>query len=192
MDRMKLVYRNPADLRPSPRNARVHTEEQVNLLAGSLQRFGWRTAIVVDEAGRILAGHGRVLAAMKLGMTEVPTIIGPKMTEAEKRAYVIADNRLADMAGWDKNLLALELGDLVEVGFDAMELLGEIPEVRDASDEIPIVDFDTTTVRDAFWIVVQGPLAKQAEALSALQKVMAEFEEVTVSLGVREINDRVL
>jgi DNA modification methylase len=103
---------------PYAKNARTHSAAQVAQLAASVRQWGWTIPVLVDEAGGIIAGHGRVLAAKQLGLTEVPVMIARGWTEAQKRAYVIADNRLALGAGWDNDLLRVELGDLRAGGFD--------------------------------------------------------------------------
>jgi DNA modification methylase len=126
-DRIELW---PIDrLRPYERNPRTHSEMQVDQIAASMVEFGWTNPVLVDEQGGILAGHGRLLAARKLGLPEVPVIRFEHLSEAQKRAYLIADNQLALQAGWDDALLAEELAwlrderfDLDLVGFDATEL----------------------------------------------------------------------
>ncbi|CAH0447588.1 hypothetical protein LMG10661_03655 [Ralstonia syzygii subsp. syzygii] len=112
-----------AALIPYCRNSRTHSDAQVAQIAASIREFGWTTPVLIDSESGIIAGHGRVLAARKLGLTEVPCIQIRDMTEAQKRAYVIADNKLAENAGWDKELLALELGELKADGFD-LDLIG--------------------------------------------------------------------
>ena len=106
------------DLVPYARNARTHSEEQVAQIAASIREFGWTNPILVDGARGIIAGHGRLLAARKLGLTEVPVIELTHLTETQKRAYILADNRLALSAGWDEDLLKVELADLRVEGFD--------------------------------------------------------------------------
>ena len=103
---------------PYARNSRTHSESQIAQVAGSIKEFGFTNPVLVDHEGGIIAGHGRVLAARKLGMLEVPCIRIEHMTDAQRRAYVIADNKLALNAGWDDDLLALEIKDLSEMGFD--------------------------------------------------------------------------
>ena len=103
---------------PYARNSRTHFEAQVAQIAASIREFGFTNPVLIDGEGGIIAGHGRVLAARKLGLEAVPAIRIDYMTEAQKRAYVIADNKLALNAGWDDELLALELGDLKDEGFD--------------------------------------------------------------------------
>jgi hypothetical protein len=115
-------------LRPYERNPRTHSEAQVDQIAASMIEFGWTNPILIDENAGILAGHGRLLAARKLGLAEVPVIRFEHLSEAQKRAYLIADNQLALQAGWSEELLAQELAllrdesfDLDLVGFDATD-----------------------------------------------------------------------
>ena len=115
---LQVTYRKLTDLIPYVRNARTHSDEQVAQLAGSIKEFGWTNPILVDEDGGIIAGHGRLLAAQRLKMDEVPTIQIVGLSEAQRRALVLADNKLALNAGWDFELLKVELGDLNEQGFD--------------------------------------------------------------------------
>jgi len=110
--------RGVAALVPYVRNARTHSPEQVAQIAASIREWGWTVPVLVDDAGTIIAGHGRVLAAQSLGITDVPVMIATGWSEAQKRAYVIADNKLALNAGWDAELLPVELGDLKTMGFD--------------------------------------------------------------------------
>lgn len=124
-------------LRPYERNARTHSEEQVNKIAASIVEFGFTNPILVDGDAGIIAGHGRLMAARKLGMTEVPVIELTHLGDAQKRAYILADNRLALDAGWNEELLAQELADLKEVEFDIStigftdaELAELLPDVR--------------------------------------------------------------
>ena len=93
---------------PHKANARTHSREQVRQIADSIKRFEFKNPVLVDDVGEIIAGHGRVQAARLLGLREVPTLRLSHLTNAEKRAYVIADNKLAEKAGWDRELLAIE------------------------------------------------------------------------------------
>jgi ParB-like chromosome segregation protein Spo0J len=108
---------------PYARNARTHSEAQVAQIAASIHEWGWTTPVLVDEAGGLIAGHGRVMAARKLGIPEVPVMVARGWSEAQKRAYVIADNKLALNAGWDEELLRVELSDLRGTGAD-LSLIG--------------------------------------------------------------------
>ena len=122
-DETKFELRNIDDLIPYIRNARTHSPEQVNKLAGSIKEFGFINPIIISDDGGVLAGHGRILAAKKLGMKQVPCVIESHLTEAQKRAYILADNRLALDAGWDEEMLRLELTELKDLNFK-LELLG--------------------------------------------------------------------
>ena len=106
------------DLLPYARNSRTHSDEQIAQIVASIKEFGWTIPVLIDEGGMILAGHGRVLAAHVLGFEEVPVMVARGWTEAQKRAYVIADNKLAENAGWDLDTLKLEMADLAELNFD--------------------------------------------------------------------------
>ena len=123
---------NPADkverwkierLVPYARNARTNSDEQVAQIAASIREWGWTTPVLVDEDGGIIAGHGRTLAAQRLQMAEVPVMVARGWSDAKKRAYILADNKLALNAGWENELLNLELSELKELDFD-LELIG--------------------------------------------------------------------
>lgn len=115
---LKVVYRNVSELIPYARNARTHSDEQIERIANSIKEFGWTNPILIDGENGIIAGHGRILAARKLGIEKVPTIELSGFTEAQKRAYIIADNRLALDAGWDEDILKLEFAELEKEGFE--------------------------------------------------------------------------
>ena len=116
--RTQITCRPIEALAPWARNARTHSKKQIRQMADSIRKFGFTNPVLIDEAGTILAGHGRVAAAKLLGMTEVPCLRIEHMSENEKRAYVLADNKLALNAGWDEDLLAAELGALVSADLD--------------------------------------------------------------------------
>ena len=109
---------NVADLIPYVNNARTHSDEQVAQIAASIKEFGWTNPILIDGENGIIAGHGRLAAARKLGMSEVPAIQLDGLSEAQKKAFILADNKLAMNAGWDYDLLKIEIEDLQEQGFD--------------------------------------------------------------------------
>jgi hypothetical protein len=114
----KVERRKIDALIPYARNSRTHSDEQVAQIAASIKEWGWTVPILVDEDGGIIAGHGRVLAARKLGLDDCPVMVASGWTEAQKRAYIIADNKLALNAGWDMATLANEFHALNEAGFD--------------------------------------------------------------------------
>lgn len=128
---LKVVYRQVVDLIPYARNARTHSDEQVTRIASSIKEFGFTNPILIDGDNGIIAGHGRLMAAKKLGMREVPTIELSGMTDAQKRAYILADNKLALDAGWDEELLRLEFEELRGRVID-LELTGfSLDEIND-------------------------------------------------------------
>ena len=118
MSEPQITHRPLATLTPWARNARTHSTKQIQQIAASIRQFGFTTPVLIDEAGTILAGHGRVAAATLLGMTEVPCLQIEHLSEAQKRAYVLADNKLALNANWDEDLLATELGALLATDLD--------------------------------------------------------------------------
>ena len=113
---LNLEYRQIEALIPYANNSRTHSDAQVAQIAASIREFGWTNPVLIDGENGIIAGHGRVFAARKLGLTEVPVIELAHMSEAQRRAYIIADNKLAENAGWDDELLRLELGALRDLG----------------------------------------------------------------------------
>ena len=115
---LKIVWKAPDILQVRARNPRVHSAKQIQQVAASIRQFGFTNPVLIDEAGSIVAGHGRVEAAKLLGLAEIPTVCIAGLTDAEIRAYVIADNRLAENAGWDSDLLALELSELSKLDLD--------------------------------------------------------------------------
>ncbi|GHV33181.1 methyltransferase [Clostridia bacterium] len=145
---------------PYARNARTHSKEQVLQLRASLREFGFVSPIILDGDYNIIAGHGRVAAAKAEGIAEVPCVFAEHLTDAQKRAYILADNRLALSAGWDEALLALEFGELKDLGFD-LELTGfdpaEIEKLFAAdSDDVQDDDFDLTAALDEAAFVLPG------------------------------------
>jgi ParB-like chromosome segregation protein Spo0J len=198
------VYRNPALLRPHPNNARTHSPAQIDQLVASIRRFGFTMPVLIDEADMILVGHGRSVAAVKLGLKEVPCFVATGWTEAEKRAYMIADNRLALNAGWDNAVLAEEVAalkggafDLSLLGFGDAELAKMLSESEAAlfgagADTVPAPEANpvraaTAPLPDRFWISVKGPLELQADALSRLKAAMADLGMVEVTLGTARV-----
>ena len=127
-----------SSLMPHSGNARTHSRKQVREIAESIERFGFTVPVLVDDQNQIIAGHGRVEAAKRLGWTEVPTLRLSHLSPAEKRAYIIADNRLAEKAGWDREILAIELQGLIDLNFE-VELtgfsMGEIDIILSDADE---------------------------------------------------------
>ena len=163
MAELKITYCDPADIIPYAMNSRTHSDEQVNQVAASIKEFGYTNPILVDEFNIIIAGHGRLLAAKKLGLDQVPTITLEGLTEAQRKAYVIADNKLALNAGWDDQALQAELERLKELDFD-LELTGFDPdelakllepeqvEGLTGEDAVPEVPDEPVTKEGDIWI----------------------------------------
>ncbi len=126
----RVIVSRIADLSSNPRNARTHSPQQIKEIARSIERFGFNSPVLIDRNNQLIAGHGRVEAAKLLGQKTVPALRLDHMTEDDKRAYIIADNKLAEKAGWAPEILALEFQELIELGFD-VELTGfELPEIN--------------------------------------------------------------
>src|SRR5467141_5351820 len=120
---MNVEYTLVRDLRPYAHNARSHSRKQIDQIAKSIKRFGFCNPVLIDDEKQIVAGHGRVEAAKLLGIDAVPTVRLSHLSEADKRAYILADNKLAEKAGWDREILAIELQALIDLDFD-VELTG--------------------------------------------------------------------
>src|SRR4051812_7201871 len=109
---LAVIYRDVSELKARSSNPRTHSKKQIRQIANSIKEFGFVNPVLVDTKGRIIAGHGRVEAAKLIGKTDIPTVRIDHLTETQMRAYVIADNKLAENAGWDRGLLELELKEL--------------------------------------------------------------------------------
>ena len=120
---MEIVYKDINELKPYENNSRTHSKEQIKQICESIKEYGWTNPVLIDEKGMIIAGHGRVEAGKKLDIKEVPCIVLSGLTEAQKKAYVIADNKMALNAGWNEELLKTELENLKELDFD-LDLTG--------------------------------------------------------------------
>lgn len=169
---------------PYARNSRTHSDAQVAQIAASIKEFGFTNPVLIDETGGIIAGHGRTLAARKLGLKEVPCLRLSYLSEAQKKAYVIADNKLALNAGWDDEMLKVELSDLKDldfdlslIGFDADELanLLEPEQVEGLTDEDEVPELPETpiTVEGDVWILGNHRLmCGDSTSIDAVEKLM--------------------
>jgi len=140
---LKINYRGTGELIPYVNNSRTHSDKQVQQVASSIKEFGFTNPILIDEESGIIAGHGRLLAAEKLGLDEVPTITLEGLTETQRKAYVIADNKLALNSGWDDELLKVELENLSSAEFN-LDVLGwdVLPDFKDDIDYSILDDED--------------------------------------------------
>ena len=175
-----------SELIPYARNSRTHSEAQVSKIASSIKEFGFLNPVITDGQKGIVAGHGRLMAAQKIGMDEVPTIDASHLTEAQRRAYVIADNRLALDAGWDDEMLKIELGDLDAEGFD-LSLTGfDLDEIASLTadeptegltdeDAVPEAPEQPVTVEGDVWLLGRHRLmCGDSTSIDAVERLMAE------------------
>lgn len=176
----------PVDsLVPYARNSRTHSEEQVAQIAASIREFGFTNPVLVDGEGGIIAGHGRVLAARKLGMKDVPVIDLAHLTDAQRRAYVIADNKLALNAGWDDEMLLVEFADLKDAGFDlaltgfSLEEIGALEPVQlteglTDEDAVPDVQPDPVSKLGDVWLLGKHRvMCGDSTSIDAVETLMA-------------------
>jgi DNA modification methylase len=183
---MEITQRKTADLIPYVNNARTHSEQQVLQIAASIKEFGFNSPVLVDGENGIIAGHGRVLAAKKLNLDEVPTIELKHLTKTQKKAYILADNRLALNSGWDNDLLALELGELSDDGFDLdllgfddteLSLLDDTEQTEGLTDEdaVPEVPDDPITKLGDVWLCGNHRvMCGDSTSIDAVDKLMKE------------------
>ena len=180
---MKIVSKKVAELIPYASNSRTHSDEQVAQIAASIKEFGWTNPILIDGENGIIAGHGRLMAARKLGHTEVPTIELKDMTEAQKKAYVIADNKLALNAGWDNEILKVEIEALKELGFD-IDLLGfdakelglllepeQVQGLTDEDDAPPVPQEPKTKPGDIYQLGKHRLMCGDSTSIDALERL---------------------
>lgn len=168
---LKVVYRQVNDLIPYARNARTHSDEQVTRIASSIKEFGFTNPILIDGDNGIIAGHGRLMAAKKLGMREVPTIELSGMTDAQKRAYILADNKLALNSTWDYETLKIELSSLDEIGY-----------------EIGLTGFSDSEFNNLFGLIDENDIesAKVVENFSVVVDFENEEEQETFFAEMKE------
>lgn len=193
-------------LKPFANNARTHSDAQIAQLMKSIEHYGWTQPVLIDELNTIIAGHGRVLAAKKMGIKKVPCKVAPPWDDETKRAYVLADNALAEQAGWDKDLLKLELGTLMDAGFD-LELtgftLGDIKGLDIGTgeggltddDAVPAVAKEAVTREGDIWLLGQHRLmcgdSKDAGSVALLMaKQKADMIFTDPPYGVEVIGGR--
>jgi DNA modification methylase len=170
---------------PYARNSRTHSDEQVSQIAASIKHWGWTTPVLIDETGELIAGHGRVMAARKLGIEEIPTMTAIGWSKADKQAYVLADNQLPQNAGWDMDLLSVEMKDLDAEGFDLSlmgfnddmlaNMLKEETEGLTDEDAVPDVPDDPVTVLGDVWVLGDHRLmCGDSTSIDAVEKLMPE------------------
>lgn len=175
----------PVDaLTPYDKNARVHSDEQIDQIIASIKEFGFTAPLIIDENNMILAGHGRFAAAKKMGLEFVPCIVLRHLSPEQKRAYVIADNRIAENAGWNKELLALELTelDIAEfnlsvIGFSDKELEKLLPSESAITDGMPELPEGEKSSYQQITFTLHNTQAEMVKAALAVAKKMRPFDE---------------
>lgn len=205
---MEIVYKKVNDLIPYINNSRTHSEEQVNQIVASINEFGFTNPLLIDEKDNIIAGHGRLLASKKLKMEEVPCIVLSGLTEAQKKAYIIADNKMALNAGWDDELLKIELENLKELDFD-LDLTGfNVDELDDIlgkdEQEVEIVEDDfevevpeepKAKLGDIYQLgshrVMCGDSTKEEDVAKLMNGVKADMVFTDPPYGMKKENDGV-
>ena len=165
------VERKPTnELIPYARNSRTHSEEQIGQIAASIKEWGFTTPILVDEDNEIIAGHGRLLAAQKLDIKQVPVMVAEGWTEAQKKAYVIADNQLALNAGWDNEMLKIELKELEDLNFS-----------------LPLIGFSVNELTDLFFDANFDPASEDEQGkLDELDPKMVKCPHCAEQFDLRE------
>ena len=185
---MQIEMVKTVDLIPYVNNSRTHSDEQVTQIASSIKEFGFTNPILTDGEGGIIAGHGRLMAAKKLGLDEVPTIVLDGLTEAQKKAYVIADNKLALNAGWDFEMLTNDILTLKEMEFD-VSLLGfgeaELEAILGADIDMSILDeLDDDDVESFEENVRRGiQIEFEAEDYDEAQQLIKHFRDAGGYVG---------
>ena len=185
MTDIKYSKKSVSDLIPYARNSRTHSDEQVAKIASSIKEFGFLNPVIVDGENGVIAGHGRIMAAQKLGIDEVPVVEASHLTDAQKRAYIIADNRLALDAGWDDEMLRVEFAELADAEFD-LELTGftldeidalQVEEVEEGltdEDAVPEAPEQPVTVEGDVWVLGNHRLmCGDSTSIDAVEALMA-------------------
>ena len=162
MNQLQINYRPIELLIPYARNAKQHSEAQVAQIAASIREFGWGAPILVDGQNNVIAGHGRLLAARKLGMSDVPVVTLDHLTDTQRRALILADNKIGENASWEDELLGLELAELKDAGFD-LALTGFSPEEWDALIAGGETSDDGLTDDDAVPEVTENPISRTGD-----------------------------
>lgn len=147
---MKIINKKSDELTPYINNSRTHSDKQIDQVAASIKEFGFLNPVIIDEEGGIIAGHCRYMAAKKLGLDKIPCVDARHLTSAQKKAYVIADNKLALNAGWDEELLKIEIEGLQDDGFD-VSVLG----FDDVSFDDDAVDKNDASIKSGFEVIVE-------------------------------------
>ncbi|MBO5810445.1 MAG: ParB N-terminal domain-containing protein [Bacteroidales bacterium] len=187
---LEFEYVEAKKLVPYVRNAKTHSETQIKKIMGSITEFGFIAPIIIDKDNNVLAGHGRLLAADRLGLEKVPCVREDHLTETQRKAYILADNRIGELAGWDDELLKVELEELKVDDFD-LDILGfenfnfNIPTVLSDLEEGAFLEkFEKES--EIFSITFHFPKEKETELLQKLKEIGKDevVKEIMIFLGV--------
>ena len=166
---------------PYARNSRTHSPEQVAQIAASIREFGFTNPVLIDEQGGVIAGHGRIMAAQSLGLEQVPCLILEGLSDTQKRAYVIADNKLAENAGWNQDLLAAEMQALIDDGYDPVHTgfdereLGDLLAVTQELDQMPQLPDGDREPFQQMTFTLHDEQAEQVKAAMEAAKALGPF-----------------
>jgi hypothetical protein len=194
----EVVIRPLESLTPYEHNANTHPEEQIEQIANSIRQWGWTVPVLIDENGLVIAGHGRIFAARKLELDEIPCIVADQWSEDQKRAYLIADNKLQEGSQWDYSVMAKELRGLMDSGFD-IDLTGisdtelQVFSGSESADEFTF-DFNPEVIsaseNDNEISSEDGPRKKTDEGYVEFALVMQEENKRRLMAKLKSIKDR--
>lgn len=181
---MEYEYINIDELKPYEKNARTHSEQQIETICNSIREFGFRNPVIIDENNMILAGHGRVMAAKQMGLEKVPFVRWEDMTETQKRGFILANNKTADLAGWDFDILQDELQDInldmSDFGFDDISEPG-IDELEENDGVI-----ENNTSKPVAVKIVFEDSQKWRSMENEVRDFVDKLKGVTVSVGMHD------
>lgn len=179
--KIKIRYFKRANLKRYDRNVMIHSDNQVKQIAASIQKFGWTNPVLIDEFGEIIAGHGRLAAAEILNIDDIPTITLSGLSEDEKRAYRLADNKLPLGAGWDSELLKLEITDLLDAEFDVQLTGFSLQEIDDL-----LLDLTETVVEeDPYTTKIDTPAYEPSDVVPELAELYDEAKTQTLKNKIK-------
>jgi ParB-like chromosome segregation protein Spo0J len=175
-NKLQFDYINISELIPYARNSRLHSDAQINQLCSSIKEFGFISPVVIDKNNVIIAGHGRVLAANKLKIEQVPCVRAEHLTDTQIRAYCIVDNRLAETSTWDTEMLSLELKELEELDFDVSIMSFDDKKLSEETEEIP--EEKDSKLKDDFLLIIKLP--NESEQASLYESLTTQGFEVKI------------
>lgn len=184
----EIVMRSVDELIPYVNNARTHSDEQITQIASSIKEFGFNAPIILDGANGVLAGHGRLLAAKKLGLKEVPCVENKDLTEAQKKAYILADNKIALNSGWNEELLKIEFEDLKLENFN-LDLTGfDSEEIEGLFDAVPALDDKYTLKVETPQYEIKGekPTLKELFNSDKTNALIARIEQAKIPQDIKD------